>query len=893
MALVLFGLVPGVGQIPDYITQPEEGGTFSDTFTVTFLEPMQETIAINFSQTGGVEFNCGWFVPLPGFPRMILECTPNGALPSDSTVTWTLNPGGSGFTTQSGRVLPTSSGTFRVTGGGGDPLTVTPFPANQGQYDPTSDGPVVFSFSKEMNQTIDLSSAVTFDRGTWDSEWVDGFTVESTLLSAAEPGETFHYTLSGFQSLAGDSLSPFQGSFDILDSTGGELTVFPSPADGATYNPLLGPVTFTFGTLMDQSVTPQTAITFDRGTWIMAWAFPGVPSITCTPVGGLAEGTYHYTLSGFRSDGGEIYPNFSGSFVVGTGTGGDDGLRAPECPDVDSVPLAFPKTMAVCGTNFFVWDRAWVSPALDGAGYVVGGSSRIGSSTFASLESLAHLDSQGRFLSGVMAVNEGTELWASADLSLLYAFRSPAGSNVQAVGVYQAGSLTPVYERGLLLPGGTLQAFQIDGGQVAVLQDANTNFSVVVLNASGNVAWAKRYASARFGIGGVGSSQSAFLRPLPTGYLLDVNQTKTTLSGTEVTFATTNILIRLGAGGEVQWSKNYSGVTGILTSFVTVTENGDVFLLGARNTFFGTDTNSFGTVVIKLDANGNPLWSKDIAGASLTLSSDLPGNKVLVTGQIGDFGDEEQQSLFGILDASGHLERQVVVSAGAATWGFAWAGADRIRYSLQSGTNATSLADTVVGSSSLQLDDWRWRRFSRATDDAFLFPLPGSTDSLFSYFDEDTHALGLLKLNNQLQFQGECALFVETSVQVTPGSLEVSEATVSVSNENIGVTDFVPETQSVTIPLESFTVVEVHACEGGSGGDPQPTILSIRPNGSNEVIVSFDTVAGFNYTLERSATLENSDWLSVEIVPGTGVRVNRTFGTTPTSTYWRAITTRP
>ncbi len=893
MALVLFGLVRGVGQIPDYLTEPENGGTFSDKFTITFLEAMQETIALDFSGTGEAEFNCGWFVPIPGFPRMILECTPNGPLPPNSTVTWTLNPGGTGFTTQSGRVLPTSSGTFLVTDGGGEPLTVTPSPANQGQYDPTSDGPVVFSFSQEMDETIDLSSAVTFDRGTWDSEWVDGFTVHCTLQSAAEPGETYHYTLAGFLSLEGDSLAIFQGSFDILDGTGGELTVFPSPADGATYNPLIGPVTFTFGTPMDQSVNPQTAITFDQGTWTCSWAFPGVPSVLCTPVGGLANGTYHYTLSGFRSTAGELYPDFSGRFVVSSGTGGGDGVRAPECPELDRAPLPFPKTMAVCGTNFFAWDRAWMIAAVRGTGYAVGGSSPSGSSPFGTLDSVVRLDGQGRFLSGVMAVKEGTELWVSSDLNLLYAFDPADSSNALNLGVYQADSLTPVYERGLAIPGGDLEAVQLAGGQVAVVQDANTTVSVVLLNSSGAVAWAKRYDSASFGAGGLGGSQSVFLRALPTGYLLDLTQTKVTLIGTEVSFASTNILIRLAAGGEVQWAKKYTGITGVIGGFVSVTESGNLILHGSKTTSPGTDASSLSSVLIKLDANGNPVWGREIADLSLSPSSELPGNKLLVMGSVGDWEDEDRESVFGIIDAAGNLERQVAVRLGATAYGFAWAQGDRIRYSLQSGTNTASLTDAVIGSSSLQLDDWTWRGFSRPAEEPFLFPLDGSTDSLFSYFDAETHSVGLAILDDHLQPQGSCALFVDASVEVVPGSLVVSEVTVSVADETVGVTDFVPETQPATIPLQAFTVAEEDFCEGGSGGDPTPTVLTVHPNGSAEVVVAFDTVQGFNYTLERAATLTGNDWQSVEIVPGTGIRVSRTFSTTPTSTYWRAITSRP
>ena len=894
LALALFGWIEAVGQIPDYVTDPADGQEFSEKFSITFFEPMQETIAIDFSGAGGVQFTCEWVLPLPEFPRQFLECTPNAALPANSTVTWTINPGGTGFTTEAGRVLPTSSGTFTVPDGGGG-ISVTPFPADGAFYDPAIDGPVTFSFSEEMDQTIDLATAASFDLGSWNREWTDGFTLECTLVSAAAPG-IYSYTLSGFQSLTGTPLDDFNGSFEIQDEGGGDLTVFPSPADGATYNPLLGqPVSFTFSTPMDQTVDPQSAITFDAGSWSCSWTFPGVPSVSCTPIGGLSAGTYHYTLSGFRSDSGETYPDFSGSFVVDSGTGGEGGVRASECPEVDPVPIPFPKTLAVCGTNFFVWDFAMVFPAA-GEGYVVTGSSRTGSSSFESLDSVVRLDGEGRLLSGVTAVNVGTELALSADLNVLYASYPPSSTNALMLGAYDSDTLAPVYERSFDLAGAQPpNIIRLEEGRVAVVQDRNTNINVMVLSASGTVDWSKRYASTSFGtegsggLPGQGGSQTVSLMPMPTGYLLAVNQTKTSLSGSNISFANTNILARLAEDGAVQWAKKYTGIDGLSSSFVRPVQNGDFILQGTKITLSGEDETSFSSVLVRLDPNGDPTWGTEFSGASISPSGELPENKLFVVGSLMDPEGDEPQSVFGIVDGSGSLERLITLQSGPASFGFAVVDDNRIRYGLQSISTGVD-TNVLVGSSSLQLGDWVWRRFSKPADNPLVLADPNNTDVIFSYFDDATHALSIVRLDGNLQTDAPCALFVDVSIDPGETNVVTSDATVNVVADTVSETPFIPESFSAAIPLQSFTIVETDLCDG-SGGEPTPATIIVRPNGASEVVLEFDTALGFLYGLQSTATLNPPDWQDVETVPGTGVRLGRTFSAGGLETYWRIVTT--
>lgn len=125
LLILVISFTAAHAQIPVLFSDPVDGGTFLGRLTITFTQPMQDPIAMEFTGTGGVSFTSAWQVAFPGVPNLILECTPNGTLPPGSVVTWTVNPNGTGFTTITGDVLPTTSGTFVVPGGGGGGGDVT------------------------------------------------------------------------------------------------------------------------------------------------------------------------------------------------------------------------------------------------------------------------------------------------------------------------------------------------------------------------------------------------------------------------------------------------------------------------------------------------------------------------------------------------------------------------------------------------------------------------------------------------------------------------------------------------------------------------------------------------------------------------------------------------
>lgn len=106
---------------PSFTSIPADGGEYDPSFGIQFIfsQAMKETIAIEWQGTGDASISCDWSVPFPGLPRQLLACDVTGTLPGGGTVTWTLNPDRTGFETETGQVLLTTTGSFTVPGDGG------------------------------------------------------------------------------------------------------------------------------------------------------------------------------------------------------------------------------------------------------------------------------------------------------------------------------------------------------------------------------------------------------------------------------------------------------------------------------------------------------------------------------------------------------------------------------------------------------------------------------------------------------------------------------------------------------------------------------------------------------------------------------------------------------
>ncbi|MCL4177905.1 MAG: hypothetical protein KJ072_09185 [Verrucomicrobia bacterium] len=886
------GASAALAQSPGLMSSPEDGGEFDGSLVLTFFQEMKDPIAIRFEGAGGVEFDCVWMTFGGMLPNMILECTPRSTLPAGATVTWTVNPDGTGFETTDGIVFPTTSGTFQVPSGGGD-VTVTVYPDEGEVYNPEVGGPVMITFSEAMDQSVDPAEAISFSEGTWDCVWLDESTVTCTLQSAAVPGD-YYFTLSGFISAAGTPVEDYYGSF-VIQEGGGTLTVTPSPAVGGTYNPGNdGPVLFTFSQEMDLTVEPQSAISFSQGTWQCDWV--SSTRVECSPVSTLTVGSYSYTLTGFRSATDELMPPFTGAFLV-LESGGGDGTRAPACPS-GSTAMAFPKAMSVCGTNFFVWEHAMVYPNRSGTGFTVDGWC---DGTLGSLATLVRLDAQGKVDSTVLAQDNDTELWLGADPSRVLATRMPGTASPLVFGVYNIdNNFQATFEHALSMTDPYPEVFWLNDGRVMVTQDLGTQIEVILFSANGSVSWAKRYSSSSFGVdnsggGFLNASQSVSVMELSSGFMMSVTQTKPLFVGDTLQSKSTNILARLSSDGAVQWAKKYTGLDTFPAPVLGGTEAGSLFLQAYTSDEPEQGDPTYGTLLIMLNANGEPAWGKSYAGAMLNVTGDLPNGKYLLSGGFMGGEDEMNSTLFVVMSSNGTLEQQVRLSTAETSYGFGFLSGNRVFCTLvtsPTGGGANPPRTALIGSADLQLQNWTWRQYAKSVGSAMMMPDPRNSTLLFSAFHEGTHAVDAIVLNSSLQPQtASCTLFADATVSAVSTNLVISATNVVVSAVTVQAANFTPSLSTGHIPLSTFTLADTSLC--GAGGDPTPVTVSLRTGNPGQVVMEFDSVASFNYTLQRATRLSSPDWSQVEVVAGTGARISRTLNATGDEGYYRVVTSAP
>ncbi|MFC1760606.1 hypothetical protein ACFL6U_00825 [Planctomycetota bacterium] len=140
-----------------------------------------------------------------------------------------------------------------------------------------------------------------------------------------------------------------------------------------------------------------------------------------------------------------------------------------------------------------------------------------------------------------MATDEATQLVWSLDAELAAAYRRNEAGDALTVGVYNTtNDFPPVYEKKLVLasPDAIVTVSMLTEGRLAVVQDLSSQIDILVLAATGDIAWSRRYSASTFGVTGAGGGlpgmgpqQLSSFRELSEGFLLTVVKTEQILSG--------------------------------------------------------------------------------------------------------------------------------------------------------------------------------------------------------------------------------------------------------------------------------------------------------------------------------------------------------------------------
>lgn len=126
------------------------------------------------------------------------------------------------------------------------------------------------------------------------------------------------------------------------------------------------------------------------------------------------------------------------------------------------------------------------------------------------------------------------------------------------------------------------------------------DFYLLKLDPNGNLIWSKTYG------GQYDESASEVLQTSDGGFIMCGN-TKLSASGSRDAY-----IVRVDAQGNQLWAKNYGGAGGETASGIIETSDGG-YIFSGSTTSNGTD--DFQLWIVKIDANGNEVWSKTHGGA--------------------------------------------------------------------------------------------------------------------------------------------------------------------------------------------------------------------------------------------------------------------------------------
>jgi len=130
--------------------------------------------------------------------------------------------------------------------------------------------------------------------------------------------------------------------------------------------------------------------------------------------------------------------------------------------------------------------------------------------------------------------------------------------------------------------------------------DGSDDGWVLKLDKDGNELWEKTY-------GGIGDDVIYSIKETSDGGYVFAGYTDSTGAGGNDMW-----MVKLAAGGEIQWEKTYGGVEDDIAYALTTTTEGGYVLTGMKSPVYSTEHEA---VVMRLDANADQVWERSFSSA--------------------------------------------------------------------------------------------------------------------------------------------------------------------------------------------------------------------------------------------------------------------------------------
>ncbi|MCA6066050.1 T9SS type A sorting domain-containing protein [Chryseobacterium sp. RG1] len=158
-----------------------------------------------------------------------------------------------------------------------------------------------------------------------------------------------------------------------------------------------------------------------------------------------------------------------------------------------------------------------------------------------------------------------------------------------------------------------------DGNGTATVS-TTSNFSVIKLNALGNIQWQKEF-------GGSDTDKAHSVRQTVDGGYIVAGETQSTNGDVTGNHGSSDYwIIKLNSSGNLQWQKTYGGSANDIARSIRQTTDGGYIVAGETSSTNGDVTGNHGSSdywIIKIDSLGNLQWQKTFGGTADDKAQDI------------------------------------------------------------------------------------------------------------------------------------------------------------------------------------------------------------------------------------------------------------------------------
>jgi hypothetical protein len=389
--------------------------------------------------------------------------------------------------------------------------------------------------------------------------------------------------------------------------------------------------------------------------------------------------------------------------------------------------------------------------------------------------------------------------------------RETDAGQVLCLGVYSdsSGAMAAVFERELpLADRERLDFTELEDGTILVALDKIESVVILALSPIGKLSWSKEYSSADFPIPPGSDSDRRWVTLAGirgSGAILQVSTSESRGRG----HTSRTVLMRIDSKGEPQWARKFQIPSSLETSGTIPfwTRSGAaVFIMPELATGNGLNF-KMRTVLLKISAGGELEWARSLEGVTFTRFGGINGaGKVVLslTSMKLSTSGVKSWNVFVVMDPKGEVSSAVRVDLPRS--GLAgpvldlYLTGDKIYYDGKTDSKDESY-NAVIGSSSRSLTDFRWLRYknrgplcqtglARLPQDRLVFWAHSVTSNWTDF----------VMLDADLTAKADCKLF-------SPAPVTVSDAKIPVHPVEVHVADIKVQVKQLPLTLKETSLV--------------------------------------------------------------------------------------